>query len=138
MSILDRFKDFLGVAEEGYDDTDVYNQAEEEYESPETKRSRVVNIHATTQLQVILVKPEEFPDARQVADHLKAGKTVVLNLEATTPDVTRRIIDFLGGVAYALGGNIKPVANNTFLITPTNVKFESDVIGELENNGLFL
>jgi cell division inhibitor SepF len=88
---------------------------------------------------VILVKPEVFADTKQIADHLNSKKTVVLNLESTTPDVTRRIIDFLGGVAYANGGNIKPVANNTFIITPYNVGFVGeDLVGELENNGVFL
>ena len=63
----------------------------------------------------------------------------MLNLESTTPDVTRRIIDFLGGVAYANGGNIKPIANNTFIITPYNVGFVGDdLVGELENNGVYL
>ena len=58
-----------------------------------------VNIQVTAQLQVILVKPEKFSDTKEIANHLNNKKTVVLNLEATTPDVTRRIIDFLGGVA---------------------------------------
>ena len=67
-----------------------------------------VNIQVTAQLQVILVKPEKFSDTKEIANHLNNKKTVVLNLEATTPDVTRRIIDFLGGVAYANGGSINP------------------------------
>lgn len=85
-----------------------------------------MNISVTAQLQVILVKPEKFSDTKEIANHLCNKKTVVLNLEATTPDVTRRIIDFLGGVAYANGGSIKPVANNTFIITPYNVGFQGD------------
>jgi len=64
-----------------------------------------MNISVTAQLQVILVKPEKFSDTKEIANHLCNKKTVVLNLEATTPDVTRRIIDFLGGVAYANGGS---------------------------------
>ncbi len=108
-------------------------------ESPEDRRNRVVNINATAQLQVILVKPEQFSDTKQIADHLNSKKTIVLNLESTTPDVTRRIIDFLGGVAYANGGNIKPVANNTFIITPYNVGFVGEeLVGELESNGVLL
>ena len=96
-----------------------------------------VNITVTAQLQVILQKPEKFSDTKGIADHL--NKTVVLNLESTTPDVTRRIIDFLGGVAYANGGSIKPVAHNTFIITPYNVGFQGDEVSEqLGSNGIIL
>lgn len=140
MSFIDRFKDFFGVAEDEYEENEIYYKNNEHTEdAAEDKRNRVVNIHATAQLQVILVKPEVFADTKQIADHLNSKKTVVLNLESTTPDVTRRIIDFLGGVAYANGGNIKPVANNTFIITPYNVGFVGeDLVGELESNGVFL
>ena len=141
MKFLDNIKDFFGVAEEGaYDEDDeIYSRSSSRAEETDDKRNRVVNIHATAQLQVILVKPEVFADTKQIADHLNSKKTVVLNLESTTPDVTRRIIDFLGGVAYANGGNIKPVANNTFIITPYNVGFVGeDLVGELESNGVFI
>ena len=98
-----------------------------------------VNIKATTQLQVVLVKPELFTDAKQIADHLMANKTVVLNLESATEANRRRIIDFLVGVAYAQNGNIKPVANQTYIVTPYNVGFVGDeFVGELENNGLIM
>ena len=137
MSLISNFKDYL----RGEPNDEYENEYENDggYDESEDKRNRVVNIHATAQLQVILVKPEVFSDTKQIADHLNTKKTVVLNLESTTPDVTRRIIDFLGGVAYANGGNIKPVANNTFIITPYNVGFVGeDLVGELESNGVFL
>ena len=141
MSFLNNIKDFFGMGEEEYEvDEQGYTKDAPYAESEEeAKRNKVVNIHATAQLQVILVKPEVFADTKQIADHLNSKKTVVLNLESATPDVTRRIIDFLGGVAYANGGNIKPVANNTVIITPYNVGFVGeDLVGELENNGVFL
>ena len=67
----------------------------------------MVNIHATAQLQVVLVKPERFDDASTVADHLNAKRTVVLNLESANKVVARRFLDFLSGVAYANDGQIK-------------------------------
>ncbi|MDE7293944.1 MAG: cell division protein SepF [Oscillospiraceae bacterium] len=98
-----------------------------------------LNISVTAQLQVILVRPEKFADTKDIANHLNNKKTVVLNLEATTPDITRRIIDFLGGVAYANGGSIKPIANNTFIITPYNVGFQgAELSSQLESNGVLL
>lgn len=101
------------------------------------KGNKVVNIHATAQLQVVLVKPERFDDASTVADHLNAKRTVVLNLESANKDVARRILDFLSGVAYANDGQIKKVANCTFIITPYNVGLMGDLLDELENNGLY-
>lgn len=101
------------------------------------KSNKVVNIHATAQLQVVLVKPERFDDASTIADHLNAKRTVVLNLESANKDVARRILDFLSGVAYANDGQIKKVANCTFIITPYNVGVMGDLLDELENNGLY-
>lgn len=101
------------------------------------KGNKVVNIHATAQLQVVLVKPERFDDASAVADHLNAKRTVVLNLESANKDVARCILDFLSGVAYANDGQIKKVANCTFIITPYNVGLMGDLLDELENNGLY-
>lgn len=101
--------------------------------------NKVVNIHATAQLQVVLFKPEHFgEETRGVADELLKMHTVVLNLENTAKDVSRRIIDFLSGVAYANNGKIKRVATNTFIITPYNVDLTGDdVMDELENNGVY-
>ena len=140
MSFIGNLKEMLGMETEEDTEFDTIDNTNDMETNDEVgKRNKVVNIHATAQLQVILVKPEVFQDTKQIADHLNSKKTVVLNLESTTPDVTRRIIDFLGGVAYANGGNIKPVANNTFIITPYNVGFVGeDLVGELENNGVFL
>lgn len=99
--------------------------------------NKVVNINATTQLQVVLVKPEKFQDASAIADHLRDKRTVVLNLESANKDVARRMVDFLSGAAYAQEGKIKKVAVATYIITPYNVDIIGDLIDELENNGMY-
>jgi cell division inhibitor SepF len=75
-------------------------QARSSYGGFEERRAsnKVVNIHATAQLQVVLVKPERFENAAEVADPLREKRTVVLNLEQTNKDIARRLIDFLSGV----------------------------------------
>lgn len=104
----------------------------------EARRSnKVVNIRAATQLQVVLVKPERFENASEIADHLREKRTVVLNLESTNKEIARRLLDFLSGVAYANEGKIKKVAISTYIITPYNVDILGDLIDELENNGLY-
>ena len=133
------------------DEDDDYDEAFDDQESPfvedrprgmdrgvvDSRRGKVVNIHATTQLKVVLVKPERFENASEIADQLKDKRTVVLNLESTNKDVARRLIDFLSGVAYAGESKIKKVAANTYIITPYHVDIEGDLIDELENNGLY-
>ena len=157
MSFMDKFKVMIGAADEDYEETDEMDQDEDmdtiitkkhdddnqayDYDGNEAmtsnKRNKVVNIHATTQLKVVLVKPERFENASEIADHLKDKRTVVLNLESTNKDIARRLIDFLSGVAYAGEGKIKKVAANTYIITPYHVDIEGDLIDELENNGLY-
>ena len=100
--------------------------------------SKVVNLHATPQMQVGLVKPDRFDNVSDIAEHLRSKHAVVLNLEATNKDVARRLVDFLSGCAYALDGKIKKIAISTYLITPYNVDILGDVVDELENNGLYL
>ena len=99
--------------------------------------NKVVNINTTTQLAVVLVKPDRFENAAEIADHLKDKRTVVLNLEQTNKDVARRLVDFLSGVAYANEGKIKKVANSTYIITPYNVDIMGDLIDELESSGMY-
>ena len=101
------------------------------------RNNKVVNIHTTTQLQVVLVSPSRFENASEIADHLRDKRTVVLNLEQTDKNIARRLIDFLSGVAYANEGTIKKVALSTYIITPYNVDILGDLIDELENNGLY-
>lgn len=105
----------------------------------ETHENRVVNINAKAQLQVVLFKPVSFgEETRAIADELIKRHTVVLNLENTEKEVSRRIVDFLSGVAYANNGKIKRIATGTFIITPYNVDLTGDdVLDELESNGLY-
>ena len=154
MSLMDEFKRIIHP----YDDED-YDYEEEEQQFPtqrsgrdsyddrrddrrsasdDRRSSKVVNIHATTQLKVVLVKPERFENASESADHLKDERTVVLNLESTNKDIARRLIDFLSGVAYAGDGKIKKVSANTYIITPYSVDLMGDLIDELESSGLYL
>ena len=159
MSLIDKIKEIISVPEESYYDNaedeygDFDSPAEEEPRQPrrpilpgkpraaqdasQEESSKVVNIHTTAQLKVVLTKPERFDDARSIADHLNEKRTVVLNLEAASRDVARRLVDFLSGVAYANHGELKKVANNTFIITPYNVDVMGDLIDELENTGVF-
>ncbi|CDF02648.1 MAG: cell division protein SepF [Ruminococcus sp.] len=144
MKIFENIKEFFFSADDDYNDQNdapIRHDRQNEIDDIPVgdRRNKVVNIQTTAQLQVVLVKPEVFTDAKQIADHLISKKTVVLNLETASPENKRRIIDFLVGVAYANGGSLKPVANLTYIITPYNVGFiGEDLVGELENNGVII
>lgn len=99
--------------------------------------SKVVNLNTAGQVQVVIAKPERFEAAAEIADHLRNKRTVVMNLEGTDKDISRRLIDFLSGVAYAQDGKIRRVANNTYLIMPCNVDLMGDLLGEIENNSFY-
>ena len=147
MSILDELKKWTHPydEDEDYDDEDELEEApprrEPSFErvkgGSDDRHNKVVNIHATTQLKVVLVKPERFENASEIADHLKDKRTVVINLESTNKDIARRLIDFLSGVAYAGEGKIKKIAANTYIITPYHVDIEGDLIDELESSGMY-
>jgi cell division inhibitor SepF len=149
MSLMDELKKIIHpYDDEDYEEEEDLSEPKAASSSPfedrredrrsDERRNKVVNIHATAQLKVVLVKPDRFENASEIADHLREKRTVVLNLESTNKDVARRLVDFLSGVAYAGDGKIKKVAANTYIITPYSVDLMGDLIDELENNGLYL
>ena len=138
MGILDKVKGAFGIDEEEFDDDELMEEEEETVAVAENtfkadftqnvtvapapaKKERNVSLSSLPQLQVVLVKPERFEEASDIADSLNAKKTVVHNLESASKEVARRLVDFLSGVAYANQGNVQKIANSTFLITPYNV-----------------
>lgn len=161
MAFTDLFKKLINASDDEYDEVSEENTADgfettsfssaRDYSVDEPKvssrsrrqatysndPSRVVDIRTTAMLQVVLVKPDKFEDARAIADHLNEKRTVVLNLEAASKDVARRLIDLLNGVAYANGGQLKKVSTNTYIITPYNVNVSGDLLDELESTGVF-
>lgn len=143
---MNEYDDMDDDIEDDYEEERVERQPQREtyqrksYNSAMNGGNKVVNFSATAKLQVVLFKPEKFgEETRTIADELIKLHTVVLNLENTNKDMARRIIDFLSGVAYAKGGQIKKVAANTYIIIPNNVELTGDdLLDELENNGLYL
>ncbi len=110
--------------------------AESEF-TADGKKNKVVKIHTTAQLKLVVMQPETFDDARDIANHLKSKKPVVMNLEFVEKDIARRIVDFLSGAVYALDGNIQKVSNGIFIITPYNVGIMGDFKDELRSKGIF-
>ncbi len=141
MGLIESIKNIMVIPDDDDFDDDVADETETVFKKQEETQSvqkrdvtpRLIksksanNSSGQGSMQVVLVKPERFDDVRAIADHLNEGKTVVLNLEVANHEDTRRIVDFLSGVAYANHGNLKKVAAKTFIIVANNV----NVMGEL-------
>ena len=89
------------------------------------KSSEAVAEDGSTKL--VLLEPRAFSEAQQIADQLKSRNTVVVNLKRVTPDQAKRIVDFLSGTIYAIGGDLQKLGGGIFLCTPKNVNVEGQI-----------
>lgn len=135
-----------------YDDYDEEDEGYEEEAAPAPRRNyttrgaaanendnersnpgRVMSINRSSNMQVVLVKPERFDQVSDIANRLRDKQSVVLNLEATNKDVARRVVDFLSGTAFALDGKIRKIAVSTYLVIPYNVEMIGETLEDNEN-----
>ena len=153
MGVFDKIKNVFGVDDDDYEDDFEYYDDDEVAENTvkpdfsqiaQPKKEKNIPMQtvsaasSSSPLQVVLVKPEKFEDASSIADSLNAKKTVVLNLEATSKEVSRRLVDFLSGVAYANNGQLKKIANSTFIITPYNVDVSGiGILEEIDTTSIY-
>ena len=82
--------------------------------------------------KMILVEPRAFSEAQQIADHLKNRNSVVVNLKRVTSDQAKRIIDFLSGVVYAIGGSMQKIGVGIYLVAPKNVNVQGKISDDSE------
>jgi cell division inhibitor SepF len=101
------------------------------------RRSGIVRTMPQTTARVHVVEPRGFNDAQEVGDRLKANQPVILNLQGLERDLQRRLIDFSSGLAYALGGSMSRVADQVFLLTPSNVEVSQEEKERLQARGLY-
>lgn len=147
MKFAEKFKNYFTLDDEEENIDDTFEQDE-----PETVRSssrperqytargekpNVVNIHATAKLQVVFKKPESYKkDAADIVNELIAKHTVVVNMKDVNKGDNTNILCFMSGAAFALGGNVKKIAEDTYLVTPFSVDVVGDFLDEIENNGM--
>ena len=108
-------------------DTDDDDELEEEEETT-TENSTISNG------KMILLEPRAYSESQQIADHLKKKNTVVVNMKRVTPDQAKRIVDFLSGTVYALGGDLQKIGGGIFLCTPKNVNVEGAITDDDEKS----
>ncbi len=158
MGLFDKIKDILTISDEEDYEEELEETVEKEaprkavqptenYTQKRTEsaprviggaKNKTVSFNPA-QMQVVLVKPERYDDVTSIADHMMDKKTVVLNLENVDKELSRRIVDFLSGAAYALRGNIRKVSRGTFLIVPYGVDMMGDLlIEDFESNNMYI
>lgn len=135
MGIKSKFKTFFFLDDE-YADMEE-EQFEEDYEPEKKQKPTSVQKQNVVSLQsvqksskMVLVEPRVYAEAQDIADELKNRKAVVVNLQRIDRDQARRIVDFLSGTVYAIGGDIQKIGTDIFLCTPDNVEI-SGTISEL-------
>ena len=146
MGMLDKLKDFLMIPNDDQyenDDSEFVPEEKEEREAKAEKmyeeqdKAKVVNFNAASESQnkfsVVLVKPKAYREGDSIADHLNAKKTIILNLEDASQTDSIRLVDFLSGAAYAIGGKIEKINSDIYIIAPYNVEFSGDMVEELAN-----
>ncbi len=144
-SILNKFMDFIGIEDTGFEE-DEYT--EDFYEEEETRDadnvlpmnsarskkraagSNVVNLPNAAQMKMIVYHPVSYEDTQNIIDNLKSRKPVIVNMEELEIDCAQRILDFMAGAIYALNGTITKIARGIFVVAPNNY----DVIGSGESS----
>jgi len=148
--LLNKVMNFMGIGDAAEEDEEILEEKQEEFYTPEPKfkaaessyshssrKSKVVNIHATTQLKVVVLQPTTYSDATEIAGHLKTKKPVVVNLEKLDKETARKIVDFLSGAVFALDGSMQKVSNGILLLVPYTMGIMGDFSDELKTQGLF-
>lgn len=117
---LDKLKNLFGG-----DDTADEISAEEEFYS--TSREEYHTENGIAGSKMMLLEPRAYSESQQIADYLKSRNSVVVNLKRVTPDQAKRIVDFLSGTLYAIGGDLQKLGGGIFLCTPNNVNVEGKI-----------
>ena len=116
----------------GTDDPEMDNTEDEYYE---TDRPIDGPIEVDGNM-MILLEPRAYSESQQIVDHLKARNTVVVNLKRVTSDQAKRIVDFLSGTIYAIGGDIQKIGGGIFLLTPNNVNIQGSISDEKDGKDI--
>lgn len=124
MTLMDRIMGFFGVTEEDEYDEELENDISS---SPAKGKSNIVSLHTQKNIRLVLFEPRTFEDTQEIADNLKSHRPVVVNLQRVRRDVGMKIVDFLSGTVYALGGNIQKLGPQIFICTPANVDIQGTI-----------
>jgi cell division inhibitor SepF len=129
---------YLGLAEEEMEYPETLKEDEELIpQEPPSRKGKVVNLHTSKNQRVIIMKPEDFGEAKMIADHMRHRRTVVLNLERAGLEEAKRVLDFVSGTAYALNCNVVKVSENIFIFSPDNIELTAEFKKDIVEKGAY-
>ena len=142
MSKWDKLKAVIGIpddsdivgSDEGNEEvTSVVEEAPVKREPNRAPAARTTTTATSRgQVNMVIIKSNDYIDARTVADHILGNRAVLLNLENCNKEMAQRILDFLSGVVYAQGGDLQRVAHSTYAVTPRNVGLQGELTDEMK------
>lgn len=137
---FDKVKFFMGLDE--YDEEEVTEDVAQEpihsaISASQPVKQKIVSIHTSQQMKVVIYEPIEFEEAPDIVDNLKNRKPVIINLQKLDQELAKKIFDFLNGAIYALDGQIQKVSKGIFILAPNNIDVSGNFKEELSNKGIF-
>lgn len=144
-NVLSKVKSLLGF--EDYEEYDDYEDEEYEKEVVEEeevepvitnkKNSKVVNIHTSSATKVTITKPVDYEEATEICEALKNRRIVLVNTTVLELKIAQRLLDFISGSCYALGGELQQIERGVYLLSPSNVEVTNELKNELSSKALF-
>lgn len=125
---VDKMLGLLGFEFEEEETIEIREEVVPWNEPKEKRKNNIVSLPSTKTIKMVIVRPNNFEQVQGIADHLKNRRPVIVNLEGADKDLARRIVDFLSGTTYALGGSMQKVSGAIMLFVPHNV----DLMGDLD------
>jgi cell division inhibitor SepF len=135
MGVMDKLMSLMGLGDEneeggGFDEREEdYMEERAEWRNRRSRSSQIIPLNPVKDpWKVILTEPTAFDDCQQIAEHLKNRRSVIINLESIELGLARRIIDFVGGAIYAVGGSMQKVGASIFMAAPPNTEITGDLL----------
>ncbi|SFX26558.1 cell division inhibitor SepF [Thermoactinomyces sp. DSM 45891] len=135
LTFMNRVMNFFGVNEDE-EQLIEENESGDAHPSPTKGKSNIVSLHSQKNVRLMLIEPRVFEETQEIADNLKSHRPVVVNLHRVRRDQATRVIDFLSGTVYALGGSIQRVGAHIFICTPSNVDVQGTITEILQDDAL--
>ncbi len=144
--LLERVLDFVGWETDIDDEEDIYEDEIVDNTSHRSERNasqrkgpqgKVLNMNNSNNLKVVVLSPQNILESRELCDHLRANKPIIMNVEGVETPLAQRMVDFLSGAVYSLDGDIQKISSGIFLATPASIEITGDLKDDMNNRGAF-
>lgn len=144
-TVLNKMMGLLGLDDDAeLEEMEDLDESEDENEEQEVEpvfaskkqQNKVVNIHTANTAKIVIIKPRDYDEATNICDDFKNRRIVVINTTGLEARIAQRLLDFISGASYVLGGELQEVEKNIYILAPSNVEVSSDLKSELSNKGI--